>query len=814
MSKIKKFFNKIFNTLVRAVISSVSQDTSSIAGEAAEITPEIVQSCREAAAEGIVLLKNDNEALPLDKGRKVSVFGRVQYDYFYVGYGSGGDVKVPYKVSLMEGLANNDNINLNEELASIYRNWCNDNPVDNGYWGNWPMHYEEMPVNSELVKNAAAKSDTAIIVIGRAAGEDRENTLTKGSYYLTEDEESLLKEVTTRFSKTVVLLNIGNIFDMSWVNNYNISALVLVWQGGMESGNAVADVLSGKVTPSGKLTDTIAINYNDYPSAKDFNNKLFNNYTEDIFVGYRYFDTFAKDKVLYPFGYGLSYTNFKIDNVKAVTDKDNVKVTAKVTNVGRYSGKEILQLYYSSPQGQLGKPIMQLATFHKTALLKPKQSELIEISYPISQMASYDDSGITGNKSAYVLEEGIYNIYCGASINDVVKCGEYIQDKLKITKQLGEASAVNGEYAFDRMVATLKDNKIVYEYKKVPVATTSLKDRILNNLPKDIPYTGDKGIKLIDVKGGKATIDQFVAQLTPDELEALTRGDYVMNSPLGAKGNAGVFGGVLESLRDKGIPPITTTDGPSGIRLAACSSLLPNGTALACSWNIDLVKKLYENVGIEMIARGTDVLLAPGMNIHRNPLCGRNFEYFSEDPVVTGQIAAAVVDGLQSQGVSACIKHYACNNQEKWRTINDSRISERALREIYLKGFEICIEKSKPYNVMTSYNKINGVWGHYNYDLCTTILRGEWGYTGNVMTDWWMQPSYSPEFPNLKNQAYRVRAQVDVLMPGGKRAGRKRPDGTLLKTLGREDGITLGELQRCAMNVLNFAINSSAMKRL
>jgi len=263
---------------------------------------------------------------------------------------------------------------------------------------------------------------------------------------------------------------------------------------------------------------------------------------------------------------------------------------------------------------------------------------------------------------------------------------------------------------------------------------------------------------------------------------------------------------VLESLRDKGIPAVITTDGPSGIRLAAHCSLIPIGTLLACSFDTELVEKLYGELAKEMKDRGSDVLLAPGMNIHRNPLCGRNFEYYSEDPYISGKMGAAAVRGIQSTGLSACPKHFACNNQEARRNKNDSRLSERALREIYLKGFEICIKESSPKNIMTSYNRINGVYGHYNYDLCTTILRGEWDYKGNVMTDWWMQSEKSPEFPALKDHAYRVRAQVDLFMPGGPYHTDRKPDGTLLSSLGKPYGITVGEIQRCAMNILHSVI--------
>ena len=334
-------------------------------------------------------------------------------------------------------------------------------------------------------------------------------------------------------------------------------------------------------------------------------------------------------------------------------------------------------------------------------------------------------------------------------------------------------------------------------------------------MPKDIPLTGDKGIKLIDVKNGRNTMEEFVAQLDEKELEAITRGAYIMGSPLGVPGNAGCVAGVLPSLRAKGVPAVTTTDGPSGIRLSACCSLIPIGTLLACTYDEELVERVYTAVSGEMKEKGSDVLLAPGINIHRSPLCGRNFEYYSEDPLLCGKIAAAAVRGIQQNKRSACPKHFACNSQEYNRNGNDSRLSERALREIYLRGFEICVKEGKPHNIMTSYNLINGVWGHYNYELCTRILREEWGYEGNVMTDWWMRKSKSQEFPAMCDQAYRVRAQVDLLMPGGGRVCIiKRPDGTLLKTLGENEGITYGEIQRSAMNILRFAMNSSAMERI
>ena len=307
---------------------------------------------------------------------------------------------------------------------------------------------------------------------------------------------------------------------------------------------------------------------------------------------------------------------------------------------------------------------------------------------------------------------------------------------------------------------------------------------------------------------GERSMEDFVAQLTVEELEALTRGEGGMNSAWGVEGNAGIYGGVISSLREKGIPVVVTADGPAGLRIKRYTSLMPCGTALACTWNEALVEQLFKKIAAELERFDVNVILSPGLNIHRNPLCGRNFEYFSEDPYISGKMAAAAVRGIQAMGRAACPKHFACNNQEVKRNQNDSIVSGRALREIYLRGFEICVKESKPENIMTSYNKINGVWSHYNYDLAMTVLRGEWEYDGVIITDWWMHKSASPEFPTLRDNAYRVRAGVDVLMPGsviGKKENEYVSDGTLLETLGEEDGITKAELQRTALKVLRFA---------
>lgn len=804
---------KIINKLIRKISGSelAQEQTGGIVK--GNVNKELVPVLRQAAADGCVLLKN-NGVLPFPKDSTVAVFGRVQNDWFYVGNGSGGDVCTPYKISLMEGIENCGEFKANEELKKIYYKWCNNkkNIPDPGFWAHWPRSYPEMPLSESVVANAARTSDSALVVIGRSAGEDRENVLKRGSFYLTKGEKKMLDAVCAHFSKVALILDIGSVMDFEEIDNYGdrIGAVMLVWQGGMESGNAVADVLSGKVSPSGKLTDTIARQYKYYPGSDCFGDKNQNQYEEDIFVGYRYFETFAPENVLYEFGFGLSYTEFEIKCKSACENDGVVTITAEVKNTGKTAGREVAELYAECPQGALGKPSRVLVGFQKTKLLQPEESEIITIEIDRYLYASFDDSGKSGNKNCYVLENGEYSFYLGNSVRNCEKVFSYSLKETVVLQRLTEVMAVKPEDVFHRFTAKEKDGRLVVQHETTPARTVDLRKRILDNLPEGTEITGDRGYKLKDVKDGKVNMRDFVAQLSLDELELISRGEGMMSSKLGADGNAGALGGVSKSLRDKGIPPMITTDGPSGIRLRASCSLMPCGTALACTWDTELINELFDGMGKEMLARGTDILLAPGMNIHRNPLCGRNFEYYSEDPYLTGKMAAATVSGIQKNGVSACPKHFACNNQEYNRNYNNSVLSQRALREIYLKGFEICVKLSEPLNIMTSYNKINGVWSHYNYELCTVVLRNEWGYKGNVMTDWWMRYAPSPEFPEMSGNAYRVRAQVDVLMPGAKTAVSKsaEPDGTLLETYGKPDGITLGEMQRTAENVLNYVIRS------
>lgn len=792
MDKLK---SKLINIINVINDKSVAQKSSNVMGEKKPFG-NMPALTRQVATEGAVLLENDG-VLPLKKSDKVALLGRCQINYFYVGYGSGGDVNPPYLVNVKDGMQNHG-INLDKNILDYYEKWTKKNKVVKGVWGLWPTCYDEAPLPSDLIDEATKTCNVCVVVIGRAAGEDRDNELAKGSYYLTDEERAMLSQAE-KFNKTVVIVNSGNIIDLSWVKEYHVSALLYVWQGGSESGNAIADLLCGNVSPSGRLTDTIAYNYEDYPSSKNFGDKEFNVYEEDIFVGYKYFETFNKNAVLYPFGYGLSYSKFDFKDVEFSFIENEVTVRCKIKNVGNVKAKEVAQLYLSAPQGKLGKATRELVAFCKTGELEAGEEESVVLTANYDAFASFDDVGAVC-KNAFVLEKGRYEFYLGKDVCSAVSVGNFeLKDDVILEKVTG-ISAVNKE--FERVVAVEKEGELRLDYATVKAEGNTLKQRILVNIPK---FTGKSGnYKWQNVVNGECSIDDFISGLSLDELEALTRGQGKMDSEYGVKGNAGAFGGITKKLREKGVPAVITTDGPSGIRVSYYTTLMPCGTAIACSFNEKLVEQLGEETGKEMRFRNADVLLAPGMNVHRNHLCGRNFEYFSEDSFLTGKIAAAQIRGIQKSGLSACPKHFACNNQEQYRTTNNSVVSQRALRETYLKGFQIAVKEGKPNVIMTSYNKINGVWSHYNYDLATEVLRNEWGFDGVVITDWWMRKASSPEFPTVKDNAYRVRSGVDVLMPGGiKRLERSyKSDGTLLSGMDTPNGICKEEIIRSAKAVL------------
>ncbi|MBO5374743.1 MAG: glycoside hydrolase family 3 protein [Clostridia bacterium] len=766
---------------------------------------ELEELSRISATEGIVMLENKNEVLPLKKGDRVSVFGRIQREYYKSGTGSGGLVNVKYVTNILDSLRECEDIEVNEELADIYAEWIKEHPFDAGKgWGQEPWCQEEMEIDASVVENARAFGDKAIIVIGRTAGEDKDNSASEGSYLLTKKEEELIKKVTSVFEKTIVVLNVGAIIDMKWVKKYNVSSVLYVWQGGMCGGLACVDVLTGRVCPSGKLADTIAYDINDYPSTANFGDKAGSYYNEDIYVGYRYFETLAKDKVLYPFGYGLSYTTFKTTTQGSVNGE---KITIKTTveNTGKTSGKEIVQVYFSAPYGKLGKSARELVAYEKTRLLAPGEKQELVLEFDINKMCAYDDIGATGNKSCYVLEAGEYNIYVGSCVREAEKVLTYTLEELKVVEKCTEA--LSPVRQIERIKPT-EDGK--HGRERIPTRSYSVRERVSQNMPKEIPYTGDKGLKLEDVRSGNATMNEFIAQLSDEELCCLVRGEG-MNSTKVTPGTGSCFGGVTEELISYGIPIVCTTDGPSGIRMDSglLATSMPNGTCLACTFNKELVTELYALEGVEMTAYEIDVILGPGINIHRSPLNGRNFEYFSEDPYLAGTMASAISKGLSRVGVYCTIKHFMANSQEWFRHHNDSIMSERAIREIYARPFEIAVKEGNVKAIMTAYNCINGTHAASCYDLTKTILRDEWGYNGFVMTDWWAKLTDLDGIETNNDFASMVKAQNDVYMV---MENAKTNNDNLMASL-KNGYLTRGELQVCAKNICAFVMYTHAYER-
>lgn len=767
-----------------------------------------LETAASAAAEGIVMLKNDNGALPLSRDEVVSVFGRIQLHYYKSGTGSGGMVNVSKVTGIVDGLLESG-VKLNEELLNVYKKWDEENPYDLGDgWGNEPWSQVEMPLDEQLVADAAQKGSTAIVIIGRTAGEEMDATLTEGSFLLTALEKDMLSKVRKAFEKVVVLLNVGGLIDMSFVNEYAPDSVLYVWQGGMTGGTGTADVLTGKVSPSGKLSDTIAYSVKDYPSDPYFGDRVRNFYSEDIFVGYRWFETFAPEKVLYPFGFGLSYTTFDVKTV-SVSGSDTLIFKVSVTNTGKFSGKEVVQVYCGAPQGKLGKAARVLCGFAKTKELAPDETQELEISVRLETLASYDDSGVTGNRFCWVLEEGEYKFFVGTDVRSAQETFKFSLSESKVTEKCIQVLAP--VLPFKRITAENNDGDLSPVMHDVPLSEVDEPARRAERLPQEIPYTGDKGIKLADVKSGKNTMDEFLAQLSNHDLSCIIRGEG-MGSPRVTAGTASAFGGVSDALTGLGIPAACCDDGPSGMRLDCGTKAfsLPNGTMLASTFNCELIKELYYLLGLEMSANKVDCILGPGMNIHRHPLNGRNFEYFSEDPFLTGKMAAFQLNGLHSAGVTGTIKHFCGNNQETNRHFIDSAVSERALREIYLKGFEIAVREGNADSIMTTYGSVNGLWTAGNFDLNTVILREEWGFKGFIMTDWWANVNFRGEEPKRAFFVPMAIAQNDVYMVCADTSCADEDIDTALA-----DGtLTRAELQRNAANICNFIIGTNAMKRL
>jgi len=726
-------------------------------------SPAHIRLSRDAAREGMVLLKNEAGALPLARGAKVALFGKGTFDYVKGGGGSG-DVTVPYVRNLSDGMhAYPDRVTVFDETDAFYRAH-----VAASYAaGRDPGAVEEPELPDTLVRRTAAFTDTAIISISRFSSEgwDRKSAFDrienhkgmwiddpryaltqamfpKGDFVLTDAEAAMIEKVTAAFGTVIVVLNVGSVFDTSFFrDNPRIQAALMGWQAGLEGGVAEAELLLGLDNPSGKLADTFAATLEDYPSSPGFyESDDYVDYEDDIYVGYRYFETIpgAAVKVNYPFGFGLSYTRFAISEPEVCVDGDDIAVRAAVTNAGDIAGKEVVQVYFSAPQGRLGKPARQLAGWQKTRKLLPGETQIVEIRFPVGQMASYDDLGKV-QKSAWVLEAGEYRFFVGTDVRAAKQAGFVYT--LKADRIVAQLTA--------RMTPTQLKKRMLADgsYEDLPLGTPNDPDSdALDRLP-EVDIHADPKVRaqdfnrftventrpqLIDVAEGRITLDDFIARLSDEDLAWL----------LGGQPNTGVantYG--YGNLPLYGVPNTMSADGPAGLRIrpevGVVPTAFPCACLLACTWDPAVTEAVGRAAGEEVKENGIGAWLAPAINIHRNPLCGRNFEYFSEDPLLTGHLAGALVRGVQSNGVAATAKHLALNNKETNRTQCDSRASERAIREIYLKAFEIIVKDYDVWSIMTSYNIINGHRASENTDMLTGILRQEWGYEGMVTTDWW-----------------------------------------------------------------------------
>lgn len=692
---------------------------------------------RRAACEGMVLLKNENNFLPFAGGHKLAVFGKAQADYVKGGGGSG-DVNAAYVRSIADGMREKK-MDYFEPLTAYYEAYVKARYKE----GAQPGLFQEPELPDGLLQEARAYTDTALITICRFSGEgyDRTGEPFDGDYFLSREEKAMVDQVLSVFPKIGVVLNTGGMMDTLWFkSDARISAALLAWQGGMEGGAAICDVLCGDVCPAGRLTDTFAVDFSAYPSSAGFNeSENYVEYRDDIYVGYRYFETVegAAEKVCYPFGYGLSYTRFDIFDARLTKEKDEFTVQAQVKNTGDRAGRQVVQVYCGAPQGLLGKPSRVLVGFAKTGKLKPGETETVRVTFSAYAFASYDDLGKV-QKAAYVLEKGEYSFYVGENVRDAKKIGEGWRlnaDRVLFQHQTRcEPHALKCRLRADGSYEDMPDNgpSPVPDDREFPF-DGMVPDEWRGTRPYGMwDVKAAENPSFADVAGGKLSLAEFEKILTDEEKVRLLGGQ-----PCRGVGNT--FG--MGNLPIYGVPNVMTEDGPAGVRFAketgVTTTAFPCATLLACTWDAELVYEVGRAGGEEALENGIGIWLTPAVNIHRSPLCGRNFEYYSEDPLVAGRLAGAMIRGIQSVGVAASMKHFCLNNKETNRRESDSRVSERALREIYLKVFEICVREANPWTIMSSYNIVNGVRASENRGTLTDILRGEWGYDGLVTTDWY-----------------------------------------------------------------------------
>ncbi len=769
---------------------------------------------RKAVPEGIVLLENDG-TLPLIKGEKIALFGRASFEYVKSGMGSGGRVTTSYQTDIRTELKKI--VEIDKTVDDYYLDFVKNNPLErrDDIWNFIPIPNHPV-LDEELVKNASLRNGKAIFILSRLSGESVDFLKEKGQAFLLDEEYNAIKLISKYFSKFCVLINSGNIIDMNWVKELNIKSVAYVWQGGQDGGTGTVDALLGINPPSGKLSDTIIIDPTKDPAYYHFGDTKKNIHVEDIFVGYRYYETFDKENVLYPFGYGLTYTNFEITPIGFKKVENGVLFSVKIKNIGNYKGKEVVQVYASCPQGKLGKPARVLIGYEKTEELQINQEQTLDIACDFYSFSSYDDSGITGYPFSYVLEGGEYCFYIGNSVRNAKFAYSMLIEETTLLCKCSQNLAPQEDF---EKITTV--NGVDFTYEKAQKSQLSPNKKRDANIPKALEITGDKGIKLIDVKNGKHSLDEFVSQLSVKDLKELMSAEGFGSYKSPMPGTTGSYGGLTKELSNFGIPVVTMCDGPSGVRLecGATANLVPSGTLLACSFNRKINEEVYKVVAKDMVKYQVDVLLSPGMNIHRSLLCGRNFEYFSEDPFLAGTIATAQCKSLYEEGVFATVKHFAVNSQETERNSENEVLSERALREIFLKAFEIPIRSGYVKQIMTSYNKINGTFANSSYDLLTEILRNEWNYDGMVMTDWWPSTDDDEKFGYSNNDggitgtrgfASLVRSQNDMHSVVYDTVNTK----TNIYESIENGSLALGELQRNAKNILKFCMQTRAMDNI
>ncbi|MBQ3557892.1 MAG: glycoside hydrolase family 3 C-terminal domain-containing protein [Agathobacter sp.] len=813
---------------------------ASYSGEVSEREKQNLEVAYRAACESMVLLKNEN-VLPLQT-KKVALYGPGVTRTIKGGTGSG-EVNERHSVTILEGMENRG-------FEITTKQWLED--YEGAYEAGEIAHKKAQRDIIKLIKSksfmemmlkgytppagraitekdiADSNTDTAIYVLSRQAGEGGDRKAEKGDLFITDDERAAIETCVKNYKNFVLVINSGCSLDMSFVDEIpGIGAILFICQLGTEGGNAFADTVSGKVTPSGKLTDTWAKQYADIPFHNEYSylngNVEEEYYKEGIYVGYRYFDSFGVEPC-YPFGYGLSYTDFSIFGAGVSVEGTKVQLNATVTNVGaKYSGKEVAQVYVSAPNGKLDKEYQSLAAFAKTKVLAPAESETISLSFDMAEIASYDEAS-----ASYVLDAGEYIVRLGNSSRNTVPVAVITLDKdVVVSKHCNICPVVE---AFEELKSETKTPEKVNP--GVPRVAVKAEDF------ETITYT----YKTPDVYSDEK-VDKFLNTLTLKEMVEIVvgigmfGGETRFNMP-------GSVGNTTSKFWDRGLANVTLCDGPAGLRITKRSVVQQDGSlkpvelpisvfemfpdfiqgflkadpekgtvvyqyttafpvtaALAQSWNVELLEEVGKAIYVEMKEYGCTFWLAPAVNIHRNPLCGRNFEYVSEDPFLTGEVAAAITKGIQQEdGYYVTVKHFACNNMEDNRNKVSSNLSERALREIYLRGFERAVRKGHAKAIMTSYNRINSVYAPNSYDLCTKVLRNEWGFDGVVMTDWFSTNK------GLGNNALAMRAGNDLIMPGGGSYKKEILAGVKSGMIKEED------VRRCCANVVRAIMNSATQK--